>query len=57
VLNTVTLESQAEALQWYKQSGLDWDLMQVQISRRKPILELNRFDALNPITIFWGYKK
>lgn len=57
VLNTVTLESQAEALAWYKKSGMDWDLIQVQVSRRKAILELNRFDALNPITIFWGFKK
>jgi precorrin-6B C5,15-methyltransferase / cobalt-precorrin-6B C5,C15-methyltransferase len=57
VMNTVTLENQAEALQWLKKSGMDWDFIQVQVSRRKPILELNRFDALNPITIFWGTKK
>jgi precorrin-6Y C5,15-methyltransferase (decarboxylating) len=56
VLNTVTLENQHEALAWLKKSPLTWDLVQVQISRRKPILELNRFDALNPITIFWGIK-
>jgi precorrin-6Y C5,15-methyltransferase (decarboxylating) len=56
VLNTVTIESQAEALQWFKKSGMAWDFIQVQVSRRKAILELNRFDALNPITIFWGNK-
>jgi precorrin-6Y C5,15-methyltransferase (decarboxylating) len=55
VVNTVTLENQAEALAWYKASGLSWDFIQVQVSRRKPILDLNRFDALNPITIFWGH--
>jgi precorrin-6Y C5,15-methyltransferase (decarboxylating) len=57
VLNTVTLENQFEALQWFKTSGMDWDFVQVQVNRRKPILDLNRFDALNPITIFWGTKK
>jgi precorrin-6Y C5,15-methyltransferase (decarboxylating) len=57
VANTVTLENQAEALDWYKSSSLDWDCVQVQVSRRKPILNLNRFEALNPIMIFWGIKK
>jgi precorrin-6Y C5,15-methyltransferase (decarboxylating) len=56
VLNTVTLENQAEALAWFKGSDCAWDFIQVQVSRRKPILDLNRFDALNPITIFWGTK-
>ncbi|MES2201239.1 MAG: precorrin-6y C5,15-methyltransferase (decarboxylating) subunit CbiE [candidate division FCPU426 bacterium] len=57
VVNTVTLENGAEALEWYKGSGFDWDCMQVQVSRRKPILDLNRFEALNPVTIFWGTKR
>jgi precorrin-6Y C5,15-methyltransferase (decarboxylating) len=57
VVNTVTLENQAEALDWFKASGTDWDLVQVQISRLKPILDLNRWDALNPISIFWGTKR
>jgi precorrin-6Y C5,15-methyltransferase (decarboxylating) len=56
VLNTVTLENQGEALRWFKESGMEWNFIQVQVSRRKPILDLNRFDALNPITIFWGTK-
>jgi precorrin-6Y C5,15-methyltransferase (decarboxylating) len=54
VLNVVTLENQAEALNWFKASGMRWDFVQIQASRRKPILELNRLDALNPVTIFWG---
>ena len=57
MVNTVTLENQAEALEWYKESGMDWDCIQVQVSRRKPILNLNRFEAHNPIMIFWGIKK
>ncbi|MES2201911.1 MAG: cobalamin biosynthesis protein CbiE, partial [candidate division FCPU426 bacterium] len=57
VVNTVTLENGAEALEWYKGSGFEWDCMQVQVSRRKPILDLNRFEALNPVTIFWGTKR
>ncbi len=56
VVNTVTLENTAEALEWYKASGLEWDLVQVQVSRRKPILDLQRLDALNPIFVFWGRK-
>jgi precorrin-6Y C5,15-methyltransferase (decarboxylating) len=56
VINTVTMENQAEALEWLKGSGLSWDFVQVQVSRRKPILELNRLDALNPIMILWGLK-
>jgi precorrin-6Y C5,15-methyltransferase (decarboxylating) len=56
VINTVTLENQSEAMAWLKRSGLEWDGLQAQLSRLKPILELHRLDALNPVSIFWGYK-
>lgn len=60
VLNTVTVQNTAEALEWFEKSGLDWDFLQVQISRGKsiktPTQTLHRLDALNPVHIFWGRK-
>jgi precorrin-6Y C5,15-methyltransferase (decarboxylating) len=60
VLNTVTVQNTAEALDWYEQSGLDWGFLQVQVSRGKaiktPTQTLHRLDALNPVHIFWGRK-
>ncbi len=58
VVNTVTLENTAEALEWYASSGLEWGFLQVQVGRGKPIRtpsqSLHRLDALNPVHIFWG---
>jgi precorrin-6B C5,15-methyltransferase / cobalt-precorrin-6B C5,C15-methyltransferase len=51
-----TVENIAEALAWYRRSGLDWGFCQIQVSRGKPILGLHRLDALNPITLVWGSK-
>ena len=56
VMNAVTLENQTEAAEWYKASGLEWDALQVQVSRRKAILDMSRFEALNPVTLFWALK-
>jgi precorrin-6Y C5,15-methyltransferase (decarboxylating) len=60
VLNTVTVQNTAEALDWYEKSGLDWGFLQVQVSRGKaiktPSQSLHRLDALNPVHIFWGSK-
>jgi precorrin-6Y C5,15-methyltransferase (decarboxylating) len=51
-----TVENIAEALAWYKDSGYTWGFCQIQVSRGKPILDLHRLDALNPITLVWGLK-
>jgi precorrin-6Y C5,15-methyltransferase (decarboxylating) len=60
VLNTVTVQNTAEALDWFEKSGLDWGFLQVQVSRGKaiktPTQTLHRLDALNPVHIFWGSK-
>jgi precorrin-6Y C5,15-methyltransferase (decarboxylating) len=60
VLNTVTVQNTAEALDWFEASGLDWGFLQVQVSRGKaiktPTQTLHRLDALNPVHIFWGRK-
>ncbi|MED4533310.1 precorrin-6y C5,15-methyltransferase (decarboxylating) subunit CbiE [Metabacillus fastidiosus] len=51
VLNAVTIENLSEALQAFKQNGFETTITLAQISRSKPILNLTRFDALNPIYI------
>lgn len=51
-----TVENSAEAVAWFRTAGLDWGFCQVQVSRGKPILDLHRLDALNPVTLVWGKK-
>jgi precorrin-6Y C5,15-methyltransferase (decarboxylating) len=51
VINAVTIETLAQAVEGLKQRGFQVDVTLAQISRSKPILELTRFDALNPIYI------
>jgi precorrin-6Y C5,15-methyltransferase (decarboxylating) len=51
VLNAVTIENLAEAMAAFKQQGFKTEITLSQISRSKPILNLTRFDALNPIYI------
>nr|WP_263327893.1 precorrin-6y C5,15-methyltransferase (decarboxylating) subunit CbiE [Neobacillus sp. Marseille-Q6967] len=51
VLNAVTIENLSEALTAFKERGFQTNITLAQISRSKPILNLTRFDALNPIYI------
>lgn len=51
VLNAVTIENLAEAMSIFKKNGFSTEVTLTQISRSKPILNLTRFDALNPIYI------
>jgi precorrin-6Y C5,15-methyltransferase (decarboxylating) len=51
VLNAVTIENLAEAIAVFKKNGFATEVTLTQISRSKPILNLTRFDALNPIYI------
>jgi precorrin-6Y C5,15-methyltransferase (decarboxylating) len=51
VLNAVTIENLAEAITAFKERGYQTEITLAQISRSKPILNLTRFDALNPIYI------
>lgn len=51
VLNAVTIENLSEALEAFKNRGFKTEITLAQISRSKPILNLTRFDALNPIYI------
>ncbi|MFC0270563.1 precorrin-6y C5,15-methyltransferase (decarboxylating) subunit CbiE [Metabacillus herbersteinensis] len=57
VLNAVTIENLAQALQAFKERNFETTITLVQISRSKPILNLTRFDALNPIYIITAKRK
>jgi precorrin-6Y C5,15-methyltransferase (decarboxylating) len=51
VLNAVTIENLMQAVEGFKNNGFETKITLAQISRSKPILNLTRFDALNPIYI------
>jgi precorrin-6Y C5,15-methyltransferase (decarboxylating) len=51
VMNFVTLENLSVALETLKASGANWDVLQLQASRSKPILHMNRMAAENPVWI------
>ncbi|MBI4180189.1 precorrin-6y C5,15-methyltransferase (decarboxylating) subunit CbiE [bacterium] len=57
VLNLATVENLAETIQSLKTLGLQYELISVQISRGSPILEMTRFEALNPVTVVTAWKK
>lgn len=57
VLNAVTIENLVQAVEAFKTRGFDTDITLAQISRSKPILNLTRFDALNPIYIITAERK
>ncbi|MBN6886724.1 precorrin-6B C5,15-methyltransferase / cobalt-precorrin-6B C5,C15-methyltransferase [Cytobacillus horneckiae] len=56
VMNIATIENLAEAQQHLKSLGCDVSIIQVQISKSKPILNLTRFQPLNPIFIVTAKK-
>ncbi|NDI35510.1 precorrin-6y C5,15-methyltransferase (decarboxylating) subunit CbiE [Chengkuizengella sediminis] len=57
VLNAATIETLYEASQAFKEEGFKTDITMAQISRSKPILHMNRFDALNPIYIITAFRE
>ncbi|PWA12202.1 cobalamin biosynthesis protein CbiE [Pueribacillus theae] len=57
VVNAVTIENLNEAVNGFKKYGFQTDITLCQISRSKPILNLTRFDALNPIYIITASSK
>jgi precorrin-6Y C5,15-methyltransferase (decarboxylating) len=57
VLNAVTIENLSEAMLAFKERGFQTNITLAQISRSKPILNLTRFDALNPIYIIEAWRK
>ncbi|ARK29998.1 bifunctional cobalt-precorrin-7 (C(5))-methyltransferase/cobalt-precorrin-6B (C(15))-methyltransferase [Halalkalibacter krulwichiae] len=57
VLNAVTIENLMQAVEVFKQNGFEPTITLAQISRSKPILNLTRFDSLNPIYIITAQRK
>lgn len=54
VMNFVTLENLATAtatLQSFEADGVEWDVLQLQAARSKPILHMHRMAAENPVWI------
>ena len=49
VMNFVTLENLGTAVETLKGLGAEWDVLQLQASRSKPILHMNRMAAENPV--------
>lgn len=51
VMNFVTVENLTRALETLQQQQATWDLTQMQIARSKPILDMHRLAAENPVWI------
>lgn len=56
VMNFVTLENLATAIETLKSLGVAWDVLQLQASRSKPILHMNRMAAENPVWLVCAQK-
>ena len=56
VMNFVTLENLAVAVETLKALGVIWDVLQLQASRSKPILHMNRMAAENPVWLVCAQK-
>lgn len=51
VMNFVTIENLAGAVDALKAQGASWDVLQLQASRSRPILHMHRLAAENPVWI------
>ena len=56
VMNFVTLENLSVAVETLKSLGVSWDVLQLQASRSKPILHMNRMAAENPVWLVCAQK-
>lgn len=56
VMNFVTLENLSVAVATLKALGVAWDVLQLQASRSKPILNMNRMAAENPVWLVCAQK-
>ncbi|OLN21953.1 cobalamin biosynthesis protein CbiE [Domibacillus antri] len=57
VLNAVTIENMSKAYQLLKEAEFDVDIALAQVSLSKPILNMTRFEAQNPVYIICGTRK
>jgi precorrin-6Y C5,15-methyltransferase (decarboxylating) len=51
VMNFVTIENLAAAVDALKAANANWDVLQLQAARSKPILQMHRMAAENPVWI------
>jgi precorrin-6Y C5,15-methyltransferase (decarboxylating) len=56
VMNFVTIENLGLAVETLKSLGVAWDVLQLQASRSKPILHMNRMAAENPVWLVCAQK-
>jgi len=57
VMNFVTLENMATAVETVKTLAASWDVLQLQASRSQPILHMHRMAAENPVWIVCAQAK
>jgi precorrin-6Y C5,15-methyltransferase (decarboxylating) len=57
VLNAVTIENLYEAQQTFLSQGFHVDISTIQAARSKPILNMTRFEAMNPVYIITARHK
>lgn len=57
VLNAVTIENMSKAHQFFKEAGFEVDMALAQVSLSKPILNMTRFEAQNPVYIICATRK
>jgi precorrin-6Y C5,15-methyltransferase (decarboxylating) len=51
VVNVATIENLAECVTALKAANATWSVTQIAVARSSPILDLTRFEALNPVWI------
>jgi len=56
VMNFVTIENMATAIECLKKLNAQWDVTQLSAARSKPILHMNRLQAENPVWIVTAQK-
>lgn len=56
VVDAATIENLGEADRALKACGFETELTLVSVARSKPILNLTRFDALNPVFVVTGWR-
>lgn len=57
VLNAATIENLYKAVEAFRTLGFHVDILQAQLARSKPILDMTRFVPLNPIFIITASRK
>lgn len=56
VINAATIETLTDSCRALKEEGFEARVTLVQISRSKPILDMTRFEGLNPIYVITAFK-